>query len=120
MDDAKPRLRRQEQAGGGAVAVPEGDWTAAQLASSRVWSGLMEKLTSFGPADDWDLRQVGALDHLGALTLWDHWGRRWPARVEAHEGQRALLERVAAYPTQAPPSEKRNLSQRMDALGLAV
>lgn len=120
IEDATPRLRRHEPAGERAVAVPEGDWTAAQLASSRVWNGLMAKLASFGQVDDWDLRQVGALDHLGALALWNHWGRRWPARVEAHEGQRALLERVAAYPTQAPLSERLSLRQRVDGFGLAV
>ncbi|MBY4599472.1 ABC transporter permease [Ottowia caeni] len=120
IEDATPRLCRHEPAGERAVAVPEGDWTAAQLASSRVWNGLMAKLASFGQVDDWDLRQVGALDHLGALALWNHWGRRWPARVEAHEGQRALLERVAAYPTQAPLSERLSLRQRVDGFGLAV
>lgn len=105
---------------GGAVAVPEGDWTASQLSSKRVWRAVMSKLASLGSIDSWDLRQMGALDHLGALALWDHWGRQWPARIEAHASQRALLERVAAHPPVAAPSKARSFSQRVDALGLAV
>lgn len=120
MEDTTPRLRLQEQPGSRAVVMPEGDWTAAHLASPRVWKGLMSNLASYRQSEDWDLRQVGSLDHLGALALWDHWGRQWPVRVEAHDSQRALLDRVAAYPTQAPPSETQSLRQRVDALGLAV
>lgn len=115
-----PRLRREQSPAGGPVAVLEGDWTASQLASKRTWRGVMSALADCGSAGSWDLRQIGALDHLGALTLWDHWGRQWPAQLEIHADQRALLERVAAHPPAAAPSKARGWSQQVDALGLAV
>ncbi|MGB3067588.1 MAG: ABC transporter permease [Ottowia sp.] len=120
MSDATPRLHRDESPTGGQVAVPEGDWTASQLTSKRAWRSVMSALAAFGPGENWDLRQIGALDHLGALALWDHWGRRWPARVEAHAEQRALLERVAAHPPAQAPSKALSWRQRVDAFGLAV
>ncbi|WP_028604356.1 MlaE family ABC transporter permease [Ottowia thiooxydans] len=120
MEDLTPRLRQQEQAAGVTVAVLEGDWTAAQLASVRVWKEVSTRLASFSTVQDWDLRHIGALDHLGALALWDHWGRQWPARMEAHPDQRAVLERVASYPVVAPPSGQRSFSQRVNEFGLGV
>ena len=77
-------------------------------------------LGATGTAAAWDLRGLDALDHLGALTLWNHWGQQWPARLEVDDGQRALLERVAAYPAVAPARKRLGWAQRVDALGVRV
>lgn len=93
----------------GAVAVLQGPWTAARLAEPLAWAALQRELQRAVAA--WDLRGVDRLDHLGAQLLWNHWGRRWPERIELLPAQRAMLERVARYSC-APP--------RPQGLGLAA
>ena len=97
-----------------------GQWTAARLTTPRIWRTAAQALASAPAHAAWDLRGAQALDHIGALTLWAHWGRQWPAQLQAHADQRALLERVAAFPPQALPGRRTTLAGRVDALGLAV
>ena len=119
MPDDLPRIET-ERTDQGLRALPLGQWTAGQLSVRRVWRRVQSALGGAGSVADWDLRGVQALDHLGALTLWDHWGRQWPAALQASDEQRALLERVAAYPPSAPSSPSPSLAQRLDALGVGV
>ena len=119
MPDDLPRIET-ERTDQGLRALPLGQWTAGQLSARRVWRRVQSALGGAGSVADWDLRGVQALDHLGALTLWDHWGRQWPAALQASDEQRALLERVAAYPPSAPSSPSPSLAQRLDALGVGV
>ena len=65
----------------------------------------------------WDLRQLQALDHLGAQLLWRHWGGQWPAALQALPEQRALLERVAHYAHTPPIAKRPTLRERYLALG---
>ena len=119
MPDDLPRIET-ERTDRGLRALPLGQWTAGQLSVRRVWRRVQSALGGAGSVADWDLRGVQALDHLGALTLWDHWGRQWPAALQASDDQRALLERVAAYPPSAPSSPSPSLAQRLDELGVGV
>ena len=119
MPDDLPRIET-ERTDLGLRALPLGQWTAGQLSVRRVWRRVQSALGGAGSVADWDLRGVQALDHLGALTLWDHWGRQWPAALQASDDQRALLERVAAYPPSAPSSPSPSLAQRLDELGVGV
>ena len=119
MPDDLPRIET-ERTDLGLRALPLGQWTAGQLSVRRVWRRVQSALGGAGSVADWDLRGVQALDHLGALTLWDHWGRQWPAALQASDDQRALLERVAAYPPSAPSSPSPSLAQRVDELGVGV
>ena len=117
--DAVPRIDTRQTADG-AAAVLRGEWTAARLTAGKTWRGISAALGATGTAAAWDLRGLDALDHLGALTLWNHWGQQWPARLEVDDGQRALLERVAAYPAVAPARKRLGWAQRVDALGVRV
>ncbi|MDO5692014.1 MAG: ABC transporter permease [Pseudomonadota bacterium] len=119
MSDTTPRLDSRPT-DGGPLAVPLGEWTAASLTAGKVWRDTAAALGRAGGVAGWDLRELLALDHLGALMLWNHWGRQWPARVEVSDEQRALLERVAAHPpTEARPGGL-SLAERVDMLGLWV
>ena len=117
--DTEPRIDTQQTAQG-VQAVLRGEWTAASLTAGKTWRGISAALGATGTAAAWDLRGLDALDHLGALTLWNHWGQQWPARLEVDDGQRALLERVAAYPAVAPARKRLGWAQRVDALGVRV
>lgn len=119
LSDAVPRIDTRQTADG-AAAVLRGEWTAARLTAGKTWRGISAALGATGTAAAWDLRGLDALDHLGALTLWNHWGQQWPARLEVDDDQRALLERVAAYPVAAPARKRLGWAQRVDALGVRV
>ncbi len=119
MQDPAPRIDTQPT-DQGTRAVPRGEWTAASLTARRTWRRVTAALAGTRSASAWDLRSLDALDHLGALTLWNHWGRQWPAQLELHEEQRALLERIAAHPPAPLPARRGTLAQRVDAFGLGV
>lgn len=103
MAASVPRLQHQTLPQG-AVALLQGQWTAARLAEPAAWAVLQRELQR--TVAGWDLRGVERLDHLGAQLLWNHWGRRWPEHIEILPAQRAMLERVARYSC-APPRPQR-------------
>ena len=98
MEEPTPRITR-ETAPKGVVVHVLGRWTAAELTAPGAWdaadAGLKGLVT--GPEALWDLRDLQRLDHLGAQTLWNQWGRQWPMRLEVLPEQRAMLERVARF-----------------------
>ena len=102
------------------AAVPQGHWTAAALGTRRAWRAATAALAAVAPGAGWDLRQLQGLDHLGALLLWRHWGRQWPARLQLHAGQRALIERVVALEPATAGARRARRGSGIDALGLRV
>ncbi|MDR0458275.1 MAG: ABC transporter permease [Burkholderiaceae bacterium] len=102
QDDSAPRLIAAPGAQDDASAAPQvslrGAWTAARLTAGgrRGTAWRIARELQAMPAAAWDLRGAQAFDHLAALMLWRHWGRQWPAQVQASDDQRALLARVAA------------------------
>ena len=82
MPDTTPRIERSRE-GDTSVAVLLGEWTAAQFGQPRLFKRLLGALPAAAPAQAWDLRGAGQLDHVGAQLLWDHWQRRWPASPRA-------------------------------------
>ena len=119
MSDSLPRIDTR-QTPDGLAAVVLGEWTAARLTAGTAWRQVHAALRGLGQVAAWDLREVGAFDHLGALALWDHWGRRWPAQLDTDPEQRAMLERVAAHGSDVPRPAPSGLAQRIDALGGGV
>ena len=121
MSDRSPRIDRADTPHG-PCALPRGRWGAAELGTRAQWLALSAQLGAL-PADarlGWDLRGLQWLDHVGAQLLWNHWGHAWPQRLELDASQRAMLERVAAYTTVAPPPEPWRLADQVDRLGVLV
>jgi phospholipid/cholesterol/gamma-HCH transport system permease protein len=110
MEATSPRIACDTTSDDGPCVRTSGRWTAAQLTAPGAWDTLTRSLKALpanaAVATHWDLREVQQLDHLGAQVLWNHWGRQWPARLEALADQRAVLERVARYAV-APPVHRR-------------
>jgi phospholipid/cholesterol/gamma-HCH transport system permease protein len=96
-----------------------GQWTATQLAQPRLLQQLQASLPQ-AAQQGWDLREAQQLDHVGAQVLWDHWGRRWPERLEALPSQRAVLERVAQFTTPLRPRRRASLGTVFIGFGGAV
>lgn len=82
-----------------------GEWTLAALMPHL--EGVQQALAALPPGQmSWDLRAVERLDSAGAALLWHHWGRQWPAALEASDSVRHILERAAALAGEevaAPP-----------------
>ncbi len=120
MSDTTPTIAT-DQTPEGRVAVLRGQWNALQMTTPAQLRSASGALKGLNDVATWDLRPVQLLDHLGALMLWDHWGRQWPARLEADDDQRAVLQRVAEFGANPPPARTRTtFSDRVGALGLAV
>ena len=110
----------QDRTDAGVQVVLHGSWTAAVLSQRRTLRRARQALSEAGQVADWDLRQIDALDHLGALLLWEHWGRQWPGGLQADDAQRALLERVAQLSTEGLSMPRLSLGQRIDGFGARV
>ncbi|MGQ0708832.1 MAG: MlaE family ABC transporter permease [Rhodoferax sp.] len=100
--DSPPRIDCKDGADGTEVCL-HGCWTAPQMAQAGLWRRLEREQARLRGVQHWDLRAAQRLDHTGAQWLWNQWGRRWPARVLAWPGQRAMLERVAQFTPLAAP-----------------
>ncbi|WP_411880764.1 MlaE family ABC transporter permease [Polaromonas sp. YR568] len=123
MEDSTPRIEQQDTPQG-RLFVVQGAWTAAGLTSKDVWEALTAQLRELGdgagsPAG-WSLEQIGKLDHLGAQVLWNHWGRNWPAQLQAEPSQRAVLETVAKFNAEPPKPRKSDWTEPFIVLGTRV
>ncbi len=125
MEDSTPHIEQQDTPEG-RVLVVRGAWTAADLTGEVVWAALTARLRSLraaapaptgGGADQWRLTDISKLDFLGAQVLWNHWGRAWPAQLQAEPGQRALLETVARFTCTPPPAPAPDWREPLRVLG---
>jgi phospholipid/cholesterol/gamma-HCH transport system permease protein len=123
MEDSTPRIEQQDTPQG-RLFVVQGAWTAAGLTGGEVWDALTAQLQGLGDAASspagWNLEKIGKLDHLGAQVLWNHWGRSWPAQLQAEPSQRAVLETVAKFSTDPPKRRKTDWSEPFILLGTRV
>lgn len=102
-------------------ATPQGRWSAAELGDRQIWRSLRSQLASAPAGAGWDLQGLQWLDHVGAQLLWEHWGKRWPAQMNAAPAQRAMLERVARFSDVPPPKpQAHGVMVQLDHLGRLV
>lgn len=77
-----------------------GAWRVQMLASAQTMRDLRHQLSQFSPAQwqvqEWDLRGLTGLDHLGAQMLWNAWGQRRPTNIVMHASHEAIFEHLAA------------------------
>ncbi len=103
MDPITPRIDVEDTPAGPRL-LPRGAWTAADLTNTANWNGIQAQLHQLpSGAASWDLRSLERLDFLGAQLLWNHWGNRLPATLEADEGQHAIFQTIAQFATAPPP-----------------
>lgn len=118
MAEPLHRLEPQVAPDGARVRVT-GPWTASRLAHRHRLKDLQARLGAVPAAAEWDLREA-QLDHVGAQMLWDHWGQRWPAKLDTLPGQRAVLDRVAQFTVLPPPRKRRTLADLYLGFGAAI
>lgn len=105
MTPSAPRIEQQQTPDRIVYAVL-GAWTASSLTGHAAWPVVQERLKAVGkpPEAHWNLVNMDQLDHLGALLLWMHWGRAWPASITIAPQQRTLIETIAKFA--APPAAR--------------
>lgn len=104
-----------------------GRWTALDMAAPGAWARLQRSMraaprraSTAQPGEAWDLRGIERLDHVGAQLLWRHWGRRWPAHLNAGPAQRRVLETVARFSGAVPARPTPRWHDPLNALGVRL
>ncbi len=103
-----------------------GSWRAHTLSNQALMQTLNAQLQALRTPLElpnnlhWDLRDITALDHIGAQILWQIWGKKRPADLQLqtyHEGLFVRLEEVSQLPVPHLPKER---WERVSQLGTFV
>jgi len=117
-DSIAPQLAISRSAEGIAI-TPRGRWNIQGLALGRGGKaariqveGINHALAEHGanPAVRWDLSQIEAMDHVGALMFWRAWGNAKPAQLHIDADHETLFVNF----TRAQPLPEK--AQRIDPL----
>ena len=100
-----PDARLSRDADGGSRVELSGVWNLRGL--EPVLPGIEQKLAELKSARAWDLSQVDAMDHAGALLLWRAWGRRMAESVNLKPEQAPLFEHLKVDASQLPRARRR-------------
>jgi phospholipid/cholesterol/gamma-HCH transport system permease protein len=93
------------------TVIASGTWRVQPLTRPQVLERIDSIVRELADPDTlrWDLRNIKALDHVGAQVLWNTWNKRFPPKVELAEQHEAFFERLqnaAAPPAIEAPSGK--------------
>jgi phospholipid/cholesterol/gamma-HCH transport system permease protein len=113
-----PDIRVRHDPGGRPVVELSGAWNLRSL--QPVLAELESRLGQFRDAAGWDLCQVTALDHAGALLLWRTWGRRMAGQVSLRPEQRPLFAHLDVPDSARLPTRRRQWSWPLLVLGGAM
>jgi phospholipid/cholesterol/gamma-HCH transport system permease protein len=91
------------------MVVLSGDWTLASLRSGVAQTFHALRSVSADPALKWDLRQIDALDSIGALLIWRAWGGDRRDSALLNPDHVAILQRIAAVPVVEPVRRRLDL-----------
>lgn len=93
------------------TVIASGTWQVQPLARPQVLAQIESTLRSLSDATSlqWDLRNIKALDHIGAQILWNAWNKQLPEKInlaQQHEAFFARLQNAAAAPDIKKPTHK--------------
>jgi phospholipid/cholesterol/gamma-HCH transport system permease protein len=78
-----------------------GNWSLRGL--EPVLNEVTARLRTCTPEAEWDLETVRALDHAGAMLLWQAWGRQRAPHLKLRPEHEALFARIAPLKPQTVP-----------------
>ena len=108
------RLTREEQ---GSWVKATGVWNLRAL--EPVLPQIKARLAELKATAGWDLSEVAAMDHAGALLFWRAWGRRMAEPVKIRPEHAPLFEHLKVDPSQLP-RRRRRFSGPLVVLGTYV
>ncbi len=101
----------EDRSGGAPKAALSGAWDIHALETQARALKLRIGTLASDPRCSWDLSEVQRLDHIGALLIWQAWGKRRPERLALAAGQEVFFSRFDAAAGAA-------VRPRIDALAL--
>jgi phospholipid/cholesterol/gamma-HCH transport system permease protein len=114
-----PQLDETRAADGAPAAALSGAWDIRALEARARSLKRRLQLLAGDSGRHWDLSGIQRLDHIGALLIWQAWGKRRPTRLalaQEHEVFFANLDSAAG----AAPAAPRDLLRAVRALGSAM
>ncbi|MGV3742755.1 MAG: MlaE family ABC transporter permease [Burkholderiaceae bacterium] len=93
------------------TVIASGTWQVQPLARPQVLTqidAVVRALPDSGTVR-WDLRNIKAMDHIGAQVLWNAWNKRFPDKLdmaEQHASFFARLQSATPLPEREQPSVK--------------
>ena len=115
---AAPDIQVKQDPQGGRWVELSGAWNLRSL--EPVLGELESRLGQFRDAAGWDLCQVTALDHAGALLLWRTWGRRMAGQVNLRPEQQPLFTHLQVPESFQLPRRRRQWGFPIIVLGRAM
>ena len=106
-----PEVARVRADDGSKSAALTGAWDIRALESrARSLRTQLRQLAS-DPGMHWDLSRIQRLDHIGALMIWQAWGKRRPARLDLTQGHEVFFSNLDSAAAAVP-------ARPFDPLGL--
>ena len=97
-----PEVRQARAADGTPAVALSGAWDIRALESrARSLKSRLLQLAA-DPGSHWDLSRIQRLDHIGALLIWQAWGKRRPARLELAQGHEVFFSNLDSAAAAAP------------------
>ena len=108
--------------GGGQSVVATGIWQVHALARCGAIKTITATLKSLTdkPSLEWDLSQIGSLDHIGAQMFWNAWGKKRPPLLKLAPRQEELFERIEQASKLELPRTRRNRFNWVMSLGFGL
>ncbi|MBK5105723.1 MAG: ABC transporter permease [Burkholderiales bacterium] len=106
-----PEITQTRAANGDPAAALSGAWDIRALESrARALKSQLKQLAA-EPGRHWDLSRIQRLDHIGALLIWQAWGKRRPAELALAHGHEVFFSNLDSAAAAVPVA-------RFDALHL--
>jgi len=97
-----PEIRQTRAANGALAAALSGAWDIRALESRARALKIQLKQLAAEPDRHWDLSRIQRLDHIGALLIWQAWGKRRPAGLALAHGHEVFFSKLDSAAVAAP------------------
>ena len=97
-----PDVRQARTADGAPAVELSGAWDIRALETRARSLKLQLRQFSTDPGSHWNLSRIQRLDHIGALLIWQAWGKRRPARLALAQGHEVFFSHLDSASAAAP------------------
>ncbi len=114
-----PEVTENRTADGAPAVALSGAWDIRALESRAGLLNRQLRLLSADSGRHWDLSHIQRLDHIGALLIWQAWGKRRPSLLALAPGHEVFFSNLDSAAVAAPVAPFDSL-RAVRALGAAM